>query len=285
MADGGERRDGSADTSADASATPAQCNAPATDVVPAGAACVRAVEGSAVSDGAEPLTTGFVTVCGNACFAGEITAQGRFNVAVGEVLAVPVYSLLVHGRPAHASAYWPMPAPDSDGIVRVREALSVPRYTFTGATLPEGRVLATEVTATAGPVTLVFAAASTIELDFEDFELGALGRAVRVAEVTLDRAPPFAREGAVVGPVFALAPFALTSSSPVAVTVANRANLAPNSTVELVAMGKEIATDAPDAGRAVVVARATVSADGATIRTNAGQGLRALTWFGVRAAR
>lgn len=146
-------------------------------------------------------------------------------------------------------------------------------------------MLATEVAATAGPVTLVFAAASTIELDFEDFELGALGRTVRVAEVSLDRAPPFAREGAVVGPVFALAPFALTSSSPIAVTVANRANLASNSAVELVAMGKEIATDAPDAGRAVVVARATVSADGATIRTNAGQGLRALTWFGVRAAR
>lgn len=284
--------DGSSDASAESgvdggeeSGVPSACNAPRWDVAPAGAACVRAVEGAVVSDGAQPLERGFVTVCGSACFIGELTPQGRFVVAAGEVVPVPLYSVLVHGRPAHASAYWPMPAPDSDGIVRFSSPLSVPRYTAQGAELPENRMIASELSTTAGPLTLVFSAGSTIEYDFEDFELMALGRTVRVAEVPLDRAPPFAREGSLVGPVFALGPFALTSSAPIAVTVANRANFPANSAVELVAMGKEIVSEAPDAGRAVPVARATVSADGAFIRTDPGQGLRWLTWFGVRLAR
>lgn len=274
-----------ADAGAGESGVPSMCNTPTWDVAPAGAACVRAVEGSVLSDGAQPLERGFVTVCGSACFIGELSSQGRFVVAAGEVVPVPLYSVLVHGRPAHASAYWPMPAPDSDGIVRFASPLSVPRYTATGAELPESRMIASEIRTTVGAVTLVFSAGSTVEYDFEDFELMALGRTVRVAEVAVDRAPPFAREGALVGPVWALAPFALTSSAPVAITVANRANLPANSPVEFVAMGKEIVSASPDAGRAVLVARGTVSADGATVSTDPGQGLRWLTWFGLRSAR
>jgi hypothetical protein len=286
--DGPSRNDaamGAADTGMIESGVPSMCNTPTWDVAPAGAACVRAVEGSVLSDGAQPLDRGFVTVCGSACFIGEISAQGRFVVAAGEVVPVPLYSVLVHGRPAHASAYWPMPAPDGDGIVRFASPLSVPRYAETGVELPENRMIASEVRTTVGAVTLVFSAGSTVEYDFEDFELMALGRTVRVAEVPIERAPPFAREGMLVGPVWALGPFALTSSAPIAVTVANRANLPANSAVEFVAMGKEIVSTSPDAGRAVLVARGTVSADGATVRTDPGQGLRWLTWFGLRSAR
>lgn len=274
-----------ADSVADSGIIPAACNASMSDALPAGSACVRAVEGSVRDEMDQPVERGFITVCGNACFVGDITAQGRFTVPVGEVLPVPIYSVLVHGRPSFASAYWPMAAPDSDGIVRMPDALRVARYTFVGPVLPQERVLASAVVASAGPVTLSFAAGSTIELDFEDFEFMELGRTVRVAEVALDRAPPFAREGMVSGPVFALAPFALLSSAPVGVTVANRANLPANSAVELVTMGHVIVSEDPNAGRALVAARGTVSADGATIQTDAGQGLRALTWFGVRAAR
>lgn len=279
------REDASDVAAADSGIVPAACNAPMSDVTAAGAACVRAVEGSVRDEMDQRIERGFITVCGNACFVGDITAEGRFTVPVGEVLPVPIYSVLVHGRPSFASAYWPLIAPDADAIVRMPSALRVARYTFVGPELPQERVLSREVVATAGPVTLSFSAGSTVELDFEDFELMALGRTVRVAEVALDRAPPFAQEGAVTGPVFALAPFALLSSTPVGVTVANRANLPANSVVEFVAMGHVIVSEDPNAGRAVVAARGRVSADAMTIQTDAGQGLRALTWFGVRAAR
>jgi hypothetical protein len=265
---------------------PGMCNPFMGEVVPAGSSCVRAVEGSVVQDDGASLTRGFVTVCGNACFVGDVDSRGNFQAVVGEILPVSVYSLLVHGRPQHASAYWLLSsARDEMGIFRMTAPLSVPRYTSEGPELPESMMVTAETRATAGAVTLVFAAGSRLEFDFEDFELGALGRRVRVAEVALDRAPPFAAEGMVRGPVFALGPFALKIDRPVGVRVANRAMLAPGSSVEFVAMGDVIVSENPNAGRAVVVARGAVSMDGATIETAAGQGLRSLTWIGVRPAR
>jgi hypothetical protein len=272
-----------ADASApEAGEIPAMCNAPTTDVLPAGSACVRAVEGRAVSDDGAPLAGQVITVCGSACFAATTDAQGRFVVSVGEVLPVPVYSVHVHGRPARASAYWPLPAPDATGIARFPDALSVPRYTSTGPELPEAMRVTSRIDAVAGPVTLTFSAGSRVEFDLEDFELAALGRTVRVAEVPLDRAPPFARDGMLRGPVFALGPFALVSDQPVGVRIPNRAMLPAGASVDFVAMGREVLPPDVDAARPVVVARGTVSADGATIATAPGEGPRSLTWIGVR---
>ncbi|MBL8679770.1 MAG: hypothetical protein JNK05_11420 [Myxococcales bacterium] len=265
---------------------PTMCNPFTGEVAPAGNACVRAVEGSTTQDDGAPLTRGFVTVCGNACFVGDVDSRGNFQALVGEFLPVPVYSLLVHGRPQHASAYWLLSsARDEMGIFRMPAPLSIPRYTSEGPELPESMMITTATTATAGAVTLVFAAGSRLEFDFEDFELGALGRRVRIAEVPLDRAPPFAAEGMVRGPVFALGPFALKIDRPVGVRVANRAMLPAGSSVEFVTMGDDILSETPTAGHAVVAARGAVSMDGATIETAAGQGVRSLTWLGVRPAR
>jgi hypothetical protein len=261
---------------------PERCNAPQEDVVGAGAACVRAVEGALVSDDGTPLGGHVVTVCGAACFATTADAQGRFVVPIGEVLPVPVYSVQVHGRPTHASAYWTLPTPDSQGISRFTAPLSVPRYTSEGAELPESMTVASALTVTSGPVTLGFSAATRVEFDLEDFELAALGRRVRAAEVPLDRAPPFAREAMARGPVFALGPFALVMDRPVSVRLANRAMLPAGSPVEFVAMGREVLGPEANAGRPVVVARGAVSMDGATIATSDGEGLRTLTWLAVR---
>ncbi len=266
----------------EAGAIPSMCNAPTTDALPAGSACVRAVEGRAVGDDGAPLAAHVVTVCGSACFAATTDEQGRFVVSVGEVLPVPVYSVQIHGRPSRASAYWPMPAPDASGIARFSDALSVPRYTSTGPELPEAMRVTAPIEAVAGPVTLSFSAGSRVEFDLEDFELAALGRTVRVAEVPLDRAPPFARDGMLRGPVFALGPFALVSDQPIGVRIPNRAMLPAGSPVDFVAMGREVLPPDVDAARPVVVARGAVSADGATIATVPGEGPRSLTWVGVR---
>jgi hypothetical protein len=265
-------------------AIPEHCNETTSDVPAANGACVRAVEGSVVQEDDTPLSRGFVTVCGPACWAGVLDPAGRFSVAVGEVLPIDAYSLLVHGRPAHASSYWPLStASRVDGIARFSQPLYAPRYTSEGPALPDSITLASDFVATAGPVTLTFAAGTRIELDFEDFELGALGRRVRVVEVSLERAPPFAREAALIGPVYALAPFALKVNRPVAVAIAHRSTLAPGQRVEFVAMSAGVLDDPPDAGRAVVVARGVVSADGRMITTDPEEGPRTLTWIGVRA--
>jgi stage V sporulation protein SpoVS len=280
-----QRETGAVEREIDDGAVPERCNEATSDVPAANSACVRAVEGSVVQDDA-PLSRGFVTVCGPACWAGVLDPSGRFSVAVGEALPIDAYSLLVHGRPANASSYWPLSMTSLvDGIAQFSQPLYAPRYTSEGPALPDSMTLASALVATAGPVTLTFAAGTRLELDFEDFELGELGRRVRVAEVSLERAPPFAREAALIGPVYALAPFALKVSRPVAVAIAHRSTLAPGQRVEFVAMGAGVLDDPPDAGRAVVVARGVVSADGGTITTDPEEGPRTLTWIGVRAVR
>lgn len=80
----------------------------------------------------------------------------------------------------------------------------------------------------------------------------------------------------------ALAPFALTATRPIGVTIRDAGGLAPNTAVEFVALGHDILSTPPTAGTAQVVATGRVSADGASVSTDPGQGPTVLTWIGVR---
>ena len=55
--------------------------------------------------------------------------------------------------------------------------------------------------------------------------------------------------------------------------------------MEFVALGVEPYTPPLTAGLAVVAATGRVSDDGATVTTNAGEGLRTLSWIGYRPRR
>ncbi|MEI8256556.1 MAG: hypothetical protein WCJ30_12860 [Deltaproteobacteria bacterium] len=134
-----------------------------------------------------------------------------------------------------------------------------------------------------GDVTLAVTAGTTLQFDIEDAELGDLGHSLRSAFVPLSSAPPFAAEGRV-AQVHALAPFYLVADRPMGLRIANRAALAAGAAVEFVTMGHELAMDPVNAGHAVLVATGRVSADGATVSTDAGQGILAVTWIGVRLA-
>lgn len=267
----------------DVSTIPTECEPGA--MHPAGSTCVLGVSGQALAEGGMPFAHKGITVCGSTCFAGETDDQGRFVVPVGSYLVGAAYSVQVHGRPDYVSAYWALPTVGADRFARFTTPLTVYRYMNDGQELPESRMIAAQTPVTVGAVTLTFAANSMVEYDLEDFEFGAMGRRVRSAEVPLMNAPPFAQLGAVQGPVWGLAPYAMTSTAPVGVRVANRAMLPANSAVEFVQMGMDTLAEPPTAGVPVVAARGRVSADGMTIETLPGEGLRILSWIGVRPMR
>jgi hypothetical protein len=133
----------------------------------------------------------------------------------------------------------------------------------------------------AGDVTLTVPAGAMVETDIEDAELGELGTRLRVAAVGPTDAPQFARDAGLVS-VYALAPFNLTSTRPIAVRLVNRAALPAGAAVEFVVMGTEIYETPFTGGLPVVAAAGHVSADGTTVSTDPGEGLSSLTWVGLR---
>lgn len=245
---------------------------------PAGSVCVREVRGRVLDLDDAPRADIPVTVCGPTCWVGRTDANGRFAVRVDDFIPLATYSVLAHARPDHATVYVPMPASVGAGDhVTLDAPIRVPRYAIAGDSFDgdAGVVRAGEVSVTV-PV------GARIELDLEDYKLGALGRRLRAAQVPLDRAPPFAREGRALG-VWALAPFNLQSSRPFGLRIPNTLGLAPRAPVELFVMGWDLLPPRSNAGHAVDAARATVTADGRAIETDPGEGVPVLTWVGVRA--
>lgn len=219
-----------------------------------------------------------VTVCGPTCWLGRTGVDGRFSVSVGDFLPTAIYSVLAHARPDHATVYVPMPSAVGAGdVITLAEPLRVPRYTVTGD-LVDGDA----GVARAGPVTLTIPPGAQIELDLEDFKLGELGRRLRVAEVPLEQAPPFAREARAQA-VWAFAPFAMTSTRPLGLRLPNTLRLPPGAAVEIVAMGGEILPPRSNAGRALDAVVGAVSADGMHIDSRAQSGISQLTWVAIRA--
>jgi hypothetical protein len=245
---------------------------------PANSVCVREVRGQVLDTDGAPRVDVPVTVCGPVCWLDRTGADGRFAVRVGDFVPTAIYSVLAHARPDHATVYVPLPDVVGAGdVITLAEPLRVPRYMVTG-----DLVYGDAGVARAGEVTVRVPAGAQLELDLEDFELGELGRRLRVAQVPVDRAPPFAREGRVQA-VWALAPFALTSTRPLGLRLPNTLGLAPGAAVDVVMMGGDVLPPRSNAGRAVDAARAVVSADGMSVETLPGEGVSLLTWVGVRA--
>lgn len=242
--------------------------------------CVLSVRGRAADSSGATFGNGVITYCSTTCYATNADATGAFVVPVGDFIDTSVYSLLVHGRPDHASVYVRSPAA-VDGVVTMPEPVAVPRYADVGPVLPE---TAAGGAFTAGDVTLTVSPGTMLEFDLEDALLGELGKRLRVTYVPMAQAPAFAREANLVA-VWALGPFNLLADHPVAVRVANRAGLAPNTPVEFVVLGQDILAEPPTAGRAIVAATGRVSADGMSVTTDPGTGISYVTWVGVRPAR
>lgn len=247
---------------------------------------VKNATGKAVDTTGKALADKAVSVCGTICFFAKTGADGAFDAKVDTCVKPSIFSVSVHGRPESASLYQRVPALTGSSWI-LTDPLRVPTLPADGPTLPiDGKgVVATKSTITSAGLSLTFEAGTTVELDIEDVDLGALGSKLRAVKVEEKDYPPFAKSAGVLA-LFAMNPFdAKITKGKVGVSFDAPAGTTAGAAVEFVALGNTFLTAPFDAGQLVVAGTGKVSADGKTVATDAGQGLSALTWVGVRLAK
>jgi hypothetical protein len=261
---------------------------PCSEPGPPGSQCVKTITGKVVDESGAPLGEKLVSVCGQVCFFGQTTADGSFVTKVNQNIKIANFAAAVHGRPDHASLYEKIPVSTSETIA-LPKTLVLPKLNATGMKIPitvsgAKRVVTSAVNITDGDITLGFAADTEVDLDIEDIALVAEGKPgdhLRVVKVPEANYPSFV-SGANVKLLYAASPFDLKFlNKKVSLTINATGGLAEGSVVEIISLGNEFLVEPFSAGKLEVVATGKVT--GGKIVTDAGEGLKTLTWFGVRA--
>ncbi len=144
-------------------------------------------------------------------------------------------------------------------------------------------------TVTSGELTLEIGAGTQVKLDVEDVALGDEGKQFRALGIPAAKRPAFAGEALGLGALWALTPFEAAvideqSGSPALARISadNTLGLPADTAVEWLALGSYLFADWVKPAAFEVVASGKVSTDGTRIEMDAGQGVRYLTWLGVR---
>jgi hypothetical protein len=242
------------------------------------------VRGRIVAEDGAGLEGVLVTVCGPVCFYGESEAAGEFAVQIGAHLVPSMYSTLAHARPAAASYYHRLP--DAAGpLVEVGDLVLLE--------LPsEGPLLDLEggaQTVTSGEVTLEVPEGLRVRLDPEDLGAGDEGRAFRVRTVADELRDGFTAAPGDLDVLHALAPFeawfqtAEKEMGTARLSFAAAGRFPPGARVDVLALGSYLYPDWVTPAAFEVVATGEVSPDGSKIELLPGEGVRHLTWIGLRA--
>jgi len=267
------------DLGVDLSGSADLANAPCSDPNPApGSVCPLDLTGSFSTESgqaASSLADRVVSVCAGLCFFGGSNASGAFSVHVDAHIVLADYAFEVHGRPDAATYYTPLPSGSSPSLAYAAP-LPLPLLPASGPAIPED---SGAHTVTAGDVTLVLAAGTKVQFSVEDFGV-AHGHELRVRGFALPTTLPFIDAAAPPAALYALAPFEAAFSQKVSLTIANTAALPAGAAVQVKVM-RGLVNDAPPAGRFTAAALAHVSADGATISTDSGEGILELTWIAL----
>ncbi len=257
---------------------------PCSEPGPAGSQCVKTITGKVVDETGAPVVDKLVSVCGKVCYFGKTTADGSFVTNVNQNIRVADFAAAVHGRPEYASLYEKLPASTSENIA-LPSTLTLPKLNPTGTKIPmdSARVVTSAVDVTDGEITLNFEANTELDLDLEDIALvteGKPGDHLRTKIVPEAQYPTFAK-GVNVKLLYAASPFDLKSTNKkVPLTINNTAGLAEGTAVEIIGLGSDFLAEPFTAGTLQVVATGKVT--GGKIVTDAGEGLKVLTWIGVR---
>lgn len=254
-----------------------------------GSVCVMEVKGRTIDASGAPLGKISTSVCGSICWYGESDASGAFTVSIGEKLVPDAFSTLPHGRPGRTSFYFALP-PVTGPSVEVGDLtlLDLPA-TGPGLVVWSDKQGAPSQTVTQGELTLEVSAGTQVKLDVEDVALDAAGKQFRALAVPADQRALFAPASLGLAALWALTPFeaaiidqATGEPALARVSADNGAGLPAGAAVEWLALGSYLFLDWVAPARFEVVATGKVSADGKRIEMDAGQGVRYLTWLGVR---
>jgi hypothetical protein len=243
---------------------------------PDGSVCGIPVSGRVVGDSGAALASLMVSVCAGECFTGATGKDGRFVVIPNVHVFYDQYALELHGHPDHVSYYAPLPATGASGVV-FDAPLPLPLLPASGAAIANDQ---SAQTLSSSDVTLTLAAGTHVLFDVEDYGVPH-GHELRVVVIDSPAKMPFVDAAAPPAALYALAPFETAFDQPAALTLANRAQLPAGAAVDILGMGG-LVNDAPPAGHLQHVAAAHVSADGTTIQTDPGEGIRELTWLAVK---
>ena len=253
----------------------APCSAPP-DKRPDGGTCVLEATGTVYDLAGTALPDLVMTMCSPAvCYGTRADDAGVYAVPVGDFLLTQEYAVHADGRPDHAVDYFRL-GPSEPQVIKVD--MHLPTLPPSTVSLPPDGAPAGTVTV--GDVTLQVAAGTTFDLDIEDFGTDA-GRIFRVAPVALTDAPAYAAANNV-DAIYALAPSGAKPSQPMGVLLRNAAALPASAAVDILVLSDDYFTDPPSVGTLVLAAAAHVSADGATIQTDPGEGIGEITWLAVR---
>jgi hypothetical protein len=255
---------------------PTTCTAPPSTSEDGGT-CVLEVVGTVADLTGTRLPGLVMTFCGPAqCYGTQADDAGAYSIPVGDFVHTGDYAVHADGRPDHAVDYRRQSAGESD-VISVD--MRVPALPPSTVALPADGAPASNITV--GDVTLQVPAGNTFNLDIEDYTLGDAGRLFRVAAVPLANAPAYAVTNNV-NAIYALAPSGATPSAKLGVSVRNTAGIPASAAVEVFVLSDDYFSTPPTVGTLVLAATAHVSADGASIQTDPGEGISEITWLAVR---
>ncbi len=256
--------------------SPTTCTTPASKR-PDGGTCVLEVTGS-VSDLNGIRLPGLVmTFCGPAqCYGSKADDAGAYAIPVGDYVQTGDYAVHADGRPDHAVDYLRQSTGEST-VISVD--MRVPALPPSTVALPADGASASSITV--GDVTLQVPAGNTFNLDIADYTLGGPGRLLRVAAVPLANAPAYASANKVEA-IYALAPSGAKPSAKLGVSVRNTTAIPAGAAVDVLVLSDDYFSTPPTVGTLLVAAAAHVSADGASIQTDQGEGISEITWLAVR---
>jgi hypothetical protein len=253
----------------------APCTEPV-DARPEGSTCVLEATGTVEDLAGVRLPQLVMTMCSPAvCYGTRADDAGVYSVSIGDFLVTDTYAVHADGRPDHAVDYFRLGANEPQ-VISVD--MRIPTLPPSTVLLPPDGAQASTVTV--GDVTLQIADGTTFDLDIEDFGTDA-GRTLRVAAVPLAQAPAYAAANQIEA-IYALAPSGAKPSAKMGVSLRNAAGIPASAAVDVLVLSDDYFSSPPSVGQLEVQAAAHVSADGATIQTDPGEGISEITWLAVR---
>jgi hypothetical protein len=235
-----------------------------------------------------------VTACGTIqCNPGFTDDSGKFTIPVGRKIVPSEFSVQVHKRVDFTAFYWQLPADAKGPIIDVGDVRSLP-MPATGPELAVDRAGVPAQSVTSGDVTLDVPDGIYVRLDIEsnlaETEHPGKGRAFRSLKIPAANLKEFVAPTLGVSALYALEPFECTFENAgvpdqpvnVRLSFANSEGIAAGTAIDLLALGTYIYPDWIPPAAFTKVAKGHVSADGARIDLDAGEGLPYLTWVAVR---